>query len=1014
MDILKKIGRALAFPFKKTRAWIITTIVLLVFFLVVSLVITQVTLINNTFNTVFGEERRVLKSGDPSTAQYYAPSEGIDSKADALAAANALNEELCGEGFTLLKNDGALPLAQNAKISVFGMNSVDLVYGGSGSAEKNDANGVDLYKSLENAGISYNASLKSFYDGKKKSGKGRGKSPAMGDTPVGFATGELPISEYSGGISSYIGEYNDAALVVISRIGGEGYDLPRTMIDENGNAVAGADKSSHYLELDNNEKALIAALCADGSGVDNVIIIINCATSMELGFVTDGTYGDKLKGALWVGTTGGTGMNALGKILKGEINPSGRLVDTYARDFTATPSWQNFSINLTEADAFNKDTYKNGNAYTVGGTLQDAHFVDYEEGIYVGYRYYETRGLTDGEEWYRENVVFPFGYGLSYSEYTWTLKSAKIGERDLVSGGVTVTNANRHDVITAEIEVVNNGSYDGKDVVQLYYSAPYYVGGIEKPHVVLGGFAKTPTVSKNGGKQTVTVEMPLREAASYDYADKNGNGKATYELEHGVYKLYIGGNAHKAWNGGIELSFTVDGDILYDTNDDVDGTGSVENRFDEVSNHIETYMSRSDFAGTFPAKPIEDDMSVEQSLIDSLSMEAYIGSGTSVDVDKKWYTPRSPRQKRKQQSFEDTEVKLWALIGKDYEDPLWDKLLNQLTLNEMAYLIGTGNFNTAAMQNIDKPKTIDPDGPAGFTQFMTLIESTAVVYDTCFYCSECVIGATWNVELAQKMGVVVGDESLMGNERGDGRTYSGWYAPAVNIHRNQFAGRNWEYYSEDGLLSGKMAAGVVKGAMSRGVYTYLKHFAVNDQETNRDTNGLITWLNEQALREIYLKPFELAVKEGGSTAVMSSFNRIGTVWAGGSYELLTEILRDEWGFKGMVITDYNTNGYMYADQMIRAGGDLNLMQDKQPSVSGIAVNASHRSAMRRATKNILYTVVNSNAMNGMGEGIIYYYAMPYWKIVLILVDVAVVVACAIWGVFAIRRALKKEKAEKSE
>ena len=395
-------------------------------------------------------------------------------------------------------------------------------------------------------------------------------------------------------------------------------------------------------------------------------------------------------------------------------------------------------------------------------------------------------------------------------------------------------------------------------------------------------------------------------------------------------------------------------------------------------------------------------------------MEAYVGKGTQTDIGKPWYSARSPRQKRKQQTYKTTEVKLYRLIGKDYNDPLWDKLLNQLTYSEMAYLIGTGNFNTAAMKNIDKPKTIDPDGPAGFTNFMTVIKSTAVVYDTCFYASECVIGATYNVELAERMGEAAGNESLAGNERGDGRTYSGWYAPAVNIHRTPFGGRDWEYYSEDGLLAGKMAAGVVRGAKSKGVYTYIKHFALNEQETHRDTTGLITWANEQAMREIYLKPFELTVKEGGTNAMMSSFNRIGTVWAGGSYELLTQILRNEWGFKGMVITDYSTSTYMYTDQMIRAGGDLVLMQDKQLSLSGTVMTSSHKTALRQATKNILYTVANSNAMNGMGEGIIYAYAMPYWKIMLICLDCAVVAALGVWGFFSIRKSLKKEKLKSEE
>lgn len=1002
MQIIKKILKALAFPFKHAKAWAITTSLTLAFFLVANLVITQIPLISNTFNTLFGEERRVLKAGDPSTAQYYTTDEGIDSKEDSLAYANSVNEEICEEGFVLLKNEDALPLANDAKVSVFGFNSVDLVYGGSGSAAKETSNGIDLYKSLENADIDYNPQLKNFYESKKSSGAGRPTSPGMGMIVYGFPTGELAPSAYSGGVDSYVGEYDDAALVVISRIGGEGYDLPRTMATDSSlsTPVEGAGSvNDHYLELDANEKALLAELCAENSKFDNIILVINCATSMELGFMNDPAYNGKIKGAVWVGTTGGTGMNALGKILKGEVNPSGRLVDTYAADFTKAPTWQNFGNNL-KAD---------GNRYYLNGTAQDAYFVDYEEGIYVGYRYYETMGYTEGEDWYEENVVFPFGYGLSYTDFSWEIKNVKLDGAEMTEGQV-LTQADKDKTVSVEVEVTNNGDVPGKEVVQLYYSAPYVAGEVEKAHVVLGGFAKTEEIPANGGAKSVTIELPIRETASYDYADLNKNGKAVYECDGGQgvgsYTLYIGKNAHDAWaNGALKLSYTLDSDFIYETDSATDNT--VENRFSDVSAHIDTYLTRSAWNDTFPTTPTEDDMNVEQELIDSLTLEAYIGEGTKVDIDKPWYSARKPRQKRKQLSFDDTEYKLYMLIGKDYNDQLWDKLLNQLTYDEMRYLIGTGNFNTAMMANIDKPKTIEPDGPAGYTQFMSVLEATAVVYDTCFYASECVIGATWNVELAEKMGNAIGNESLIGNERGDGRTYSGWYAPAVNIHRSPFSGRNWEYYSEDGVLSGKMAAGVIRAAKAKGVYTYVKHFAVNDQETNRDSGGLITWLSEQSMREIYLKPFELAVKEGGTTAMMSSFNRIGTVWAGGSYELLTEVLRNEWGFVGTVISDYNTNDHMYTDQMIRAGGDLNLIQDKQPSASGDVVTASHQTAIRRAVKNILYTMVNSNAMNGMGEGIVYGYALPYWMITLIIFDCVLVAGFAVWGFFAIKKALKQ-------
>lgn len=991
MGILKKIGHALAYPFKKTKAFSITACCLLAFFITASIVITQVTLINNTFNTLFGEERRVLKSGDPSTAQYYKMSEGITDKQSALKNANAVNEKICEEGFVLLKNENSLPLAAGAKISVFGMNSVDMVYGGSGSAAKDSSDSVDLFKSLESASIQYNTALKSFYEGKKAEGKGRPKSPAMGDIVTGFATGELALSEYSGGISSYVGEYDDAALVVVSRIGGEGYDLPVTSV----NTAGRSNSKDHYLELDDNEKALLAELCKTDSKFDNVIVIVNCATSMELGFLNDGTYGSKLKGALWIGTTGGTGMNALGKILKGEVNPSGRLVDTYATDFTKAPSYQNFSTNLVDGGA--------GNRYFVNGTGQEAYFVDYEEGIYVGYRYYETRGYGD-EAWYANNVVFPFGYGKSYTDFEWSLGDITLGG-ETIEDGHEFTSADLDKTLQVKVNVKNIGARDGKDVVQLYYSPQYIAGGIEKPHVVLGSFAKTRMLTKGGDSCDVTLEMKVGDMASYDYS---GNG--AYVLDAGKYSIYIGENAHQSWTES-NLKFTLNLSEKITFNSDGKTGNTVENAFADVSSHIETYLSRNAWTETFPTVPKDDDVNVGQELIDSLSMEAYIGNGTQTDIGKPWYSARSPRQKRRKQTYNTTQVKLYELIGKPYTDSLWDKLLNQLTYEEMAYLIGTGNFNTAAMQNIDKPKTTDPDGPAGFTNFMTVIGSTATVYDTCFYASECVIGATYNVELAELMGEAIGNESLAGNERGDGRTYSGWYAPAVNIHRSPFGGRDWEYYSEDGLLAGKMAAGVIRAAKEKGVYTYIKHFALNEQETNRDTTGLITWANEQAIREIYLKPFEIAVKEGGSNAMMSSFNRIGTVWAGGSYELLTKILRNEWGFEGMVITDYSTSTYMYSDQMIRAGGDLVLMQDKKPSLNGTVMTSSHKTALRKATKNILFTVVNSNAMNGMGEGIIYAYAMPYWKIFLICIDCAVVVALGIWGFFAIRKSLKKDKSQ---
>lgn len=969
------------------KPFIITTSILVALCLTVTLVTTQFPLAKNTFNSLFGEERRVVTKGDPSQAQYFTKDEGIVTKADALANANRVNEEICEEGFVLLKNEDSLPLERGAKISVFGMNSVDMVYGGSGSSAKSTADGVDLYASLQDAGFETNPELKAFYEAKKNAGKGRStKLNFNTGVLAGLETGELALSEYDKDIAAYAGDYTDAAVVVFSRVGGEGYDLPRTM-----EGIEGADPTDHYLQLDRNERALLEALCAEDSGFDNVIVIVNSAASMELGFLEEMEDNGKLKGAIWIGTTGGTGLAALGRIMNGEVNPSGRLVDTYARNFKDAPSWQNFSTNLSAG----------GNRYQVDGADQNAYFVDYEEGIYVGYRYYETRGYTEyqkngNDSWYENAVVYPFGYGLSYSNFDWKLERVSLDGQEIASG-TELTTEDAEKTLTAEVTVTNRADslYSGKDVVQLYYQAPYTDGGIEKSHVVLGAFAKTGLLAP-GESETVTLSLNVRDMASYDYADLNQNGSKAYELDSGEYTLHIGRNAHDAWAGN-GMGFALElGETIVCATDSATGN-EVANRFDDVSDHIETYLSRSDWEGTWPITPTVEDRNVDQALIDSMTVEAYIGQGSSVDIGKKWYQEKKPRQQRTPLEYNETELKLYDLIDKDYDDPAWEKLLSELTVKQMRYLVGTGNFNTAAIDAIAKPKTIDPDGPAGFASFMSATEATAVVYDTCFYASECVVGATWNVELAEKMGNAVGNEALVGNERGDGRPYSGWYAPAVNIHRSPFSGRNWEYYSEDGLLSGKMASGVVQGAQKKGVYTMMKHFAFNDQETDRDSNGLITWLNEQAMREIYLKPFEVAVKEGGTMGIMSSFNRVGTVWAGGCYELLTEILRDEWGFRGLVITDY-ANAYMNPDQMIRAGGDLCLFQDQQPSSSGLMVNASHLVALRKAVKNILYTVSRSNAMNGMGNGVEYAYVMPYWQMVVFGLDAVVLLLCVVRGI----------------
>ena len=1011
MNWFKKIWKS-----KLSRAWLITAVVILIIGVAVNLVATQNYFIYNTINSVFGGEIRVHVSGDPSQYMYYTAD--YEDKAATLAAANAFNEEIVEEGAVLLKNEGAgaLPIATpesdssvttRPRISVFGKNSVNLVYGGSGSGGSSSAGATTIYESLDSAGYDCNQELKSFYES-SASGTGRPASPGMGDIIAGFSTGETPISAYSDVRSSYASDYKDAALIVLSRIGGEGYDLPRTMktsYGEDAVAIDGANADDHYLQLDNNERALVEEVT--GAGFSNVTVIVNSATPMELGELEDNPA---INSIVWIGSMGKTGINALGRILNGEINPSGHTVDTYARDFTKDPTYNNFGNN----------NVNNGNRYLEDGKNRPYYFVEYEEGIYVGYRYWETAyaeiaagrynpdgydttdDVADADKWYADSVVYPLGHGLSYTTFEWELLNKEEIESTVLNQETDFSEAK----IDVKVRVTNTGDVAGKDVVQVYLNAPYEAGGIEKAEVVLAGFEKTPMLpaaqdatEENPNWCEVNIEVDAQYFMSYDWDDANESEHTGYEIEQGEYELRVSRNAHEAED---TARIEVWEDIEIDR--DAESKGEIRNRFDDVSGYIEErggYLSREDFEGTWPAAPTEEERNMSGEFIDSLDY-------TVSDEGQKWESKDTPEQSPYVLSYNDTEVKLYDLIGKSYDDPMWDKLLDQLTVSQMVQLIGTGNYNTMFIANIAKPKTIDPDGPVGFTAFM----GDPSVYDTCFYASGCVVGATYNKDIAYRMGVMIGNEGLIGNERGDGTPYSGWYAPAVNIHRSPFSGRNWEYYSEDGYLSGIMAANVIRGAKSKGVYCYVKHFALNDQETNRSNNGILVWSNEQAMRELYFRPFELCVKEGETTAMMSSFNRIGKVWAGGSYELLTEVLRDEWGFRGMVITDYNyATAYMNVDQMIRAGGDLNLSQANFPSGEESATQVT---ALRKATKNILYTVAGSNAMNGLGEGVIYRYDPPMWVRIMLIIDAVIVVVLAVLGFFAIRRSFKLAKARQTD
>lgn len=983
---------------KALRIWTYVFGGLLAFLIAATIVITQVPLLYYTLVSVMGDGELYLKSGDPTQYQYYTAD--YDSKEEVYAAAKSLNEEITSEGIVLLKNeDNALPLKSGAKLTVFGKNSVDLITGGSGSNSGGAGASVkvNVAECLEKAGFVCNPTIQAFYKS-SASGSGRAATPTMGDVLTGFPVGEAPIANYTSEVRNSYAQYNDAAIVVLSRICGEGYDLPRTMF-KHGNSyldwsesnrvpVDGAKSvDSHYLELDQNETDMLKEAC-DNFG--KVIVIVNSGSPIELGFLVDSTdpaYNAKIKAALWLGNPGQNGTDVLGKILKGEINPSAKTVDIYTKDFTADPTWYNFGSQLSE----------NGNRYIDGvdqngkEKTRNAWFVEYREGIYTGYRYYETKGYEAGGSWYADNVCYPFGYGLSYTTFTKTATPQTANGATLAANGK----------LSFDVTVKNTGSVAGKEVVQVWFTSPYTNGGIEKAQIELADFAKTENIAA-GESATVTVSFDVRDMASYDYNDANRNGFKGYELEAGDYTVYIGDSSN-CWSDAdtVKYTYTVPaGGFKYKT-DDVTGE-TVSNRFDDVSKHISTYLSRKDNFANFDC--LQGATEAEYRTVTKAFTDTWGVKKTSKETDP-WYSAEKPEQAPSKLKYTETTVKLYELIGKDYVDTLWDELLDQLTVAEMSELIATGNFRTLNIEGIDKPLTVDADGPMGFAIFMEMT-STPTIYDTCFYASETVLAATWNSDLAYRMGKMVGNEGIIGNERGDGRPYSGWYAPAMNLHRSQFGGRNFEYYSEDAYLSGEMAANVVKGAREKGVYTYMKHFALNEQETKRDNTGLLTWCNEQAMRENYFLPFEKAVKEGGTTAMMSSFNRIGATWAGGNYELLTGVLRNEWGFRGMVITDYNLKDYMDPDQMIRAGGDLSLSGGKAPKLTSSATDLT---VMRQAVKNILYTVANSCAMNGHGEGCVYGYTLPAWLTALYIVDGVIFLVFAALASYVITYAVMNKK-----
>lgn len=925
-------------------------------------------------DTLFGSQRPIYS--DEVTSVY--PTQKATNKAEAFANEQEVNLKLAEEGFVLLKNENAaLPMNKGARISVFSKNSVNLSYGGSGSGGFDTSNNKNLYESLNDAGFVTNPTLKNFYESSQSGPVRTANSSDLdnGDNQK-IATAETPQSKYTDAVRNSYADYSDAALVVITRIGGEGFDLPRYQGDSEGTVSA----DSHYLELDQNEIDLLTAV-TDGT-FKRVVVVFNTPSSFEATFLKDSAYAafaDKIDAAVWIGFTGSNGITALGEILNGDVNPSGRLVDTWAADFTKNPSFVNFGTGCLPDTT---DKYDGGMYYSV----------DYEEGIYVGYRYYETRGETDGEDWYNANVVYPFGYGLSYTTFNWTVGDASASEIEL---GTT---------ITVPVTVKNTGSVAGKDVVQLYASAPYTLGGIEKAHKVLVGFAKTKLLQP-GESETVTVSFDPYSAASYDYRDANSNGFSGYELEAGEYTLYVSRNAHES-EKTIALKLAADVQIGTDPTTD----SEVVNRYTDSEDfldsdwQLDTMLSRADWEGTWPTPQTAQQHAGTDRLYEEIRSEEH-NNPTDFDSEEyPWFGEEPTLTLR--DLLPSAEAEGYEPVV-SYDDERWEELMMGCDEEEMIALINNGAYHTLAMESVGLPATIHGDGPSGFTCFM----SKEQVNGTCQYVSEPVMASTWNINLMNELGEAIGEEGTIG-DKATGQPYSSIYAPGVNIHRSPFGGRCSEYFSEDPFISGMMGAAEVQGIQSRGVLPTVKHFVANEQETHRSIGGDLSWLSEQALREIYLKPFEYTVKLGETRGIMTSFNRIGTRWTGGDYRLLTEILRNEWGFNGLVICDFNTiPQYMIPRMMFYAGGSLDLAtQQSAMWMDCDTSDAGDAIALMRAVKDVMYALVNSNAMNAEVIG----YNPPIWQEYLHWINIGAFTLVGVWLVLAIVRTVRCNKRQKAK
>lgn len=969
------------------RLWTVLTSVFAVF-LVIAIVATVVA--NSFASSINGflgvDTFKVISEGGEGENTNYYPSAWSDEEFDAHQRDVCIRVE--AEGAVLLKNDNnALPLAQGAKISAFSHSSVDIIYGGTGSGSVDTSTAPTLKDALESEGLQVNPTLWDFYATGDGSKYVRSATDIDGSGTKGeYKINEVPWSAYPQNVVSSVGDYGAAAIFVLSRSGGEGGDLWRTGTDgENGD----------YLALSQEEKDTLAQLGAlkEVGIISKVIVLINSSNAVHCSFLDDPTYG--IDAALWIGGVGQYGLYGVAQILSGTVNPSGRLVDTFCYDNMTAPAMQNFGdFSFPNAKAM-------GLTQTDDVTQNNTYYVVYQEGIYVGYKYYETRyedtvlgqGNTAGYN-YSAEVAYPFGFGLSYTSFDYSVPTVE----------------DTGEAFSVTVEVTNTGDAAGKEVVQVYLQKPYtsydVENHIEKASVELVGFEKTDLLNP-GQSQTVTVSVPKNLLRSYDAYNSK-----TYIVEAGDYYLSVGRDAHNAVNN-ILLSKGAADSALYGEGsadlakvvsltaaqaDELTQLVSVGASGNDITNQFEdtdlntydgydgsiTYLSRSDWQGTFP-KPLE----------------IVLTDKFAADIINEFQT----RSGYEMPKYGQTNNMMMAnFISKDYDDPEWELLLDQMTFDEQVTLITNSFHNTKVITSIQKPATKETNGPQGITDSFITGKSSGMAFP-----AEVIMAATWNREIMKEIGECIGEQGLKSNTHGV-------YGPAANIHRTAYSGRNYEYYSEDGFLSGAMAVPEVAAIESKGVYVLMKHIALNDQETHRA--GITTWSNEQAIREIYLVPYEMATVEANVHGFMTVMNRIGAKWGGAHEGLLTNVIRGEWGFEGFVITDCTVNS-TYTDSLVGLQGGSDIwdgVKSIEQTDESLYANQNDPyvcQLMRQAVHRLLYVQVNSSVMNGISSHDRVVEIMTWWQITLIVVDVVfgVLTLCSIvMLVIAVRQ--KKQRSEK--